>query len=317
MPGGKKIDIKFELKEKKINTDNLIRNLALKVEELSKENKLIKNEQEKLKEELLKKNNEYDNIKKELNTKNLEIQELKKELVLLKNSLKNIENSIRLKKEEDKKNINDLNTKNNLKKKEQEDINTNINKEDIKIEEILSNDEEYDNIIKIALIGDSGTGKTNLLKRFNCDNFREDSKATVGVEFLTKSFRINDSIFKIEFWDTSGQERYKSITSTYYKGAKGVFLIYDITSIYSFNIIDKWIREIESKCSTDLKVMIIGNKLDRKDERQVTYEKGSEKAKSIGASFMEVSALDNYNVKEAFFCLIKEIYKEQIKKINY
>ena len=88
MPGGKKIDIKFELKEKRINTENLIRNLSLKVEELSKENKLIKNEQEKIKEELLNKNNEYDNIKKELNSKNLEIQEIKKELVLLKNSFK-------------------------------------------------------------------------------------------------------------------------------------------------------------------------------------------------------------------------------------
>ena len=88
MPGGKKIDIKFELKEKRINTENLIRNLSLKVEELSKVNKLIKNEQEKIKEELLNKNNEYDNIKKELNSKNLEIQEIKKELVLLKNSFK-------------------------------------------------------------------------------------------------------------------------------------------------------------------------------------------------------------------------------------
>ena len=191
-----------------------------------------------------------------------------------------------------------------------------MNKEDIVIEEINSKDVKEDYKLKLVVVGDSGVGKTNLIKRFANNTFNSNSKATVGVEFLSKSFKINNTVFKIEIWDTAGQERYKSITAAYYKGAKGALVVYDITSKISFENIDKWMLEIKEKSSKDLKLMIIGNKCDLKDGRQVSNEEAMRKAKDTGIALMETSALDSTNVKEAFHDLLKEMYIEISAKIT-
>ena len=190
-----------------------------------------------------------------------------------------------------------------------------MSKEDIVIEELDSKEEKEDYKLKLVVVGDSGVGKTNLIKRFANNTFNSNSKATVGVEFLSKSFKINNRIFKIEIWDTAGQERYKSITAAYYKGAKGAFVVYDITSKISFENIDKWMMEIKEKSSKDLKLMIIGNKSDLKDARQVSNEEALRKAQDTGIALMETSALDSTNVKEAFHDLLKEMYIEISAKI--
>ena len=191
-----------------------------------------------------------------------------------------------------------------------------MSKEEINIEEVTSGDAREDYKLKVVIVGDSGVGKTNLIKRFVTNSFNQNSKATVGVEFLSKSYRINDQVFKIEMWDTAGQERYKSITAAYYKGAKGALIVYDITQKTTFENISKWMTEIKEKSSKDMKVMIIGNKTDLKDERQVTTEEASLKAQDLGAPIMETSALDASNVKEAFYDLMKEMYKEIRKKLD-
>ena len=190
-----------------------------------------------------------------------------------------------------------------------------MSKEDIVIEEIDSKDIKEDYKLKLVVVGDSGVGKTNLIKRFANNTFNSNSKATVGVEFLSKSFKINNRVFKIEIWDTAGQERYKSITAAYYKGAKGALVVYDITSKISFENIDKWMMEIKEKSSKDLKIMIIGNKSDLKDGRQVSNEEALRKAQDTGIALMETSALDSTNVKEAFHDLLKEMYIEISAKI--
>ena len=136
--------------------------------------------------------------------------------------------------------------------------------DDIKIEEVTS-DVKEDYKLKVVVVGDSGVGKTNLIKRFVQNQFSANTKATVGVEFLSKSYKINDQVFKIELWDTAGQERYKSITAAYYKGAKGALVVYDVTSKTTFENIDKWMSEIKEKASPDMKVMIVGNKIDLKE----------------------------------------------------
>ena len=191
-----------------------------------------------------------------------------------------------------------------------------MSKEDIVIEDIDSKDVKEDYKLKLVVVGDSGVGKTNLIKRFANNTFNSNSKATVGVEFLSKSFKINNTVFKIEIWDTAGQERYKSITAAYYKGAKGALVVYDITSKISFENIDKWMLEIKEKSSKDLKLMIIGNKSDLKDGRQVSNEEAMRKAKDTGIALMETSALDSTNVKEAFHDLLKEMYIEISAKIT-
>ena len=188
--------------------------------------------------------------------------------------------------------------------------------EAINIEEVSNQDIKEDYKLKIVVIGDSGVGKTNLIRRFILNTFSENTKATVGVEFISKSYKINNHIFKIELWDTAGQERYKSITAVYYKGAKGALLVYDTTSKISFNSIDKWMEEIRDKTTSDIKLMIIGNKIDLKDYREVTTEEAIEKAKTLGVPVMETSALDATNVNKAFHDLLKEIYKDMKNKIK-
>ena len=187
---------------------------------------------------------------------------------------------------------------------------------DIKIEEITDGNVKDDFKLKIVVVGDSGVGKTNLIRRFIQDDFQSNSKATVGVEFFSKSFKMNDNVFKIEIWDTAGQERYKSITAAYYKGAKGGLVVYDVTSKTSFDNVDNWVSEIKEKASTDMKTMMIGNKIDLKDERQVSTEEALEKAKLLELPLMEASALDSTNVKQAFYDLLKEMYKEVKKTID-
>ena len=189
------------------------------------------------------------------------------------------------------------------------------NDEEIKIEEIESQEKE-DYKLKVVIIGDSGVGKTNLIKRFVSDTFNENSKATVGVEFLSKTYKINNHIFKIELWDTAGQERYKSITSVYYKGSKGALLVYDITSKVTFDNIGKWITEIRDKTSKDITLMMVGNKTDLVQYREVSNEQALNKAKTLGIPLMETSALDSTNVKEAFHDLLKEMYKDMKSKLQ-
>ena len=153
--------------------------------------------------------------------------------------------------------------------------------EDIIIEEVNSFDVKEDYKLKILLIGDSGVGKTNLIERFISNTFTSNTKSTVGVEFVSKSYKINNQVFKIEFWDTAAQERYRSITPVYYKGAKRAILVFDITQRTSFENIDKWMVEIKENSSKDMKLMIVGNKKDLKDERQVKTEEALDKSKDL------------------------------------
>ena len=148
--------------------------------------------------------------------------------------------------------------------------------DEITIEEISS--PSYENLkedlkFKLILLGDSGVGKTNLISRYISNSFDENTRATIGVEFFCKNYRINHKkLIKVEIWDTAGQERYKAITSVYYKGAKGAFIVYDITSRKSFENIDKWIGEINEKTSNEVKLIIIGNKTDLNNEREIKSE---------------------------------------------
>ena len=191
---------------------------------------------------------------------------------------------------------------------------TSQNKDDIIVEEIPSPSQENlkeDLKLKLVLLGDSGVGKTNLISRYIHNAFQQDTKATIGVEFFCKTFKVNNNkVIKIEIWDTAGQERYKSITSVYYKGAKGAFIVYDITRKETFDNIDKWRNELINSCNQEVTIMLIGNKCDLEEQRQINTEQGEEKAKSFGFSFLETSAYSGENLEKGFEMLIKEIYQK-------
>ena len=175
----------------------------------------------------------------------------------------------------------------------------------------MSNPEntEYDFLFKIVLIGDSSVGKTNIFTKYLNDEFDPDSKATVGVEFGTKNFKIENKIIKVQIWDTAGQERYRSITNAYYKGAKGSLLVYDITNKLSFDNLDKWLSELKNNTDENLSVILVGNKSDLKLDRAVTIEEGKKKAEFHKMAFIETSALSGDNIEKAFNELISDVFK--------
>ena len=171
-------------------------------------------------------------------------------------------------------------------------------------------EEGYDVLFKIILVGDTSVGKTNIINKYIKNEFHEDFYATIGVEFSHKQFVVDNHKIKAQIWDTAGQERYKAITRAYYKGAKGAFIVYDITRKETFDDVDKWRNELISSCNQEITVMLIGNKCDLEDKREISKEQGEEKAKSFGFSFLETSALSGENLEKGFQMLIEEIYQK-------
>ena len=176
--------------------------------------------------------------------------------------------------------------------------------------------EEFDLIFKIVIIGDSGVGKTNLIGRYLKNEYKEDSKATVGVEFGEKKYEINGLKIKAQIWDTAGQERYRAITSMYYKGAKGGLIVFDLSSKSTFQNVEKWFNEIKKTADPTINLILIGNKSDLKDKRQISTEEGENKAKEMNVAYLETSALNADNVDKAFDLLIQEITKKMKKEIE-
>ena len=176
-------------------------------------------------------------------------------------------------------------------------------------------DDSYEMMVKVVLVGDSGVGKTNIMSKYLKNEFREDSKATVGVEFGSKQFNIQGHQIKAQIWDTAGQERYKAITSAYYKGAKGAIIVYDITRKNTFDSVNRWVSDISAAADKKITLLLIGNKSDLEDQRQVNKEQGEEKAKELGLAFMETSACSGENLEKAFQLMINEVYKKSQEDI--
>ena len=174
----------------------------------------------------------------------------------------------------------------------------------------MADEENYDVLFKIVLIGDSFVGKTNIMSKYLKNEFHEDSKATVGVEFGAKKFDIEGKSVKAQIWDTAGQERYKSITTTYYRGAKGALIVYDITRKETFDSVDRWISELVNSGDKNMTMLLIGNKCDLDNQRQVTKEQGEEKAKAFKVAFLETSASSGENLDVAFEMIMKEVYSK-------
>ena len=166
---------------------------------------------------------------------------------------------------------------------------------------------EHDFLAKVIIIGDSGVGKTNLLTKF-CDGvFKDSYVATIGVDFKLKTIHVDDSKVKLQIWDTAGQQRFRNITQTYYKGAAGIILAYSINNKPSFKNILTWIKQIESNTSESVCKILIGTKCDLEYEREVEEEQGRKMAEKHNMLFLEVSAKSSTNVEQTFYNLTKEI----------
>ena len=172
-----------------------------------------------------------------------------------------------------------------------------------------TNEENYEVMFKVVLIGDMKVGKTNIVSRYIKNEFNKDSMSTIGVEFGSKELVIEGHNVKVQIWDTAGQEKYKSITNAYYKGAKGAFVVYDITNKNSFDNADNWLNNLRASADKKCSIILIGNKSDLENKREVSIEQGEEKAKNSEIAFMETSALSGDNIDKAFEIMINEAYK--------
>ncbi|KAK4410819.1 Ras-related protein RABA6b [Sesamum angolense] len=171
-------------------------------------------------------------------------------------------------------------------------------------------DEECDYLFKAVLIGDSAVGKSNLLSRFAKNEFCLESKPTIGVEFAYRNIRVGDKLIKAQIWDTAGQERAGSEPSQVRttRGASAL-LVYDITRKSTFESLKKWLKEVREFGSRELVVVLVGNKSDLAQYREVNLEDGRSLAQLEDLSFMETSAKENLNVEEAFLQMITRIYQ--------
>jgi small GTP-binding protein len=166
---------------------------------------------------------------------------------------------------------------------------------------------------KIVIIGDTGSGKTSILNKYVKDDFPKETYPTIAGEYYTKSIMTKDKVLiKAQIWDTTGQERYDSLSNIHFSKCKGILLVYDVTNQKSFQALDRWILKLKKFQENQCTVMLVGNKIDLVSEvtskREVLEETGRMIAKENKFLFSEVSAKSNKNIVKIFEDLLNEIY---------
>ena len=174
----------------------------------------------------------------------------------------------------------------------------------------MSNEPKY--TFKILTLGESGVGKTCILRRFVENKFLKNHLATIGIDFRAKTIQINGYEVKLKIWDTAGEERFRNITNQYYKGADGIILVFDLTNFDTMNKIRDWYNQIKNNTSSnDIGLVLVANKSDLK--REVSNEECLNLSKELNIKLYETSALTGEGVNEIFEYITQEI----INKKNY
>ncbi|XP_072267374.1 ras-related protein Rab-10-like isoform X2 [Pyxicephalus adspersus] len=169
-------------------------------------------------------------------------------------------------------------------------------------------------LLKLVMTGDSNVGKTCIMTRYT-ENIIPSYISTVGIDFKTKTIHIENTPIKLQIWDTAGQERFHTLSVSYFRGAQGFLLVYDITNTNSFENISLWMRDIKMKAGEEVEVVLLGNKCDKEDEREVSKERGEKLAWEYGIPFFETSAKENINIDKAFLNLSKAIYEKRFSMV--
>ena len=173
-----------------------------------------------------------------------------------------------------------------------------------------------DYTFKYIVIGDASVGKSNIILRYLKGQFQENYNVTIGLEMGFKNIQKNGKNYRVQIWDTAGQEQFRSISRGYYKNSVCAFVVYDITSEKTFDKITSWVEECQANCSKQIILFLIGNKIDLNDIRQVSYEKGKNFAETNNMEFFETSAKTGENIENAFEKSINMII-ENIKNDAY
>ena len=172
--------------------------------------------------------------------------------------------------------------------------------------------EHYDYRLKLIIIGDANSGKSCLLEQFRAGRFYAGSTHTIGVEFASKVVTVGeDKRVKLQIWDTAGQDRYRTVSRSYYRGALGAIVVYDITSRDSFNNLPRWIQDAREQASKEVTIAVVGNKRDlAANERAVPMLDASRFCQERDLLFMETSALTGEAVVDVFEMLTRRIIEK-------
>jgi small GTP-binding protein len=163
-----------------------------------------------------------------------------------------------------------------------------------------SNPSDYQYIFKLILIGNSGVGKSSIIQRYMKNTFEESYKCTIGVDFLMKTLNLNGKTVKLQLWDTAGQEKYKSMVASYYRGANVALVVFDITSHASFDSLPVWIENYYKNGPEEKNIILIGNKKDMEESRQVTRQEAEIFSETNNMMYFETSAKEGDNIEYIF-----------------
>lgn len=172
--------------------------------------------------------------------------------------------------------------------------------------------------LKVVMLGESGVGKSSITQKFVTGIFRDDMVSTIGASFLTKVIAYSP-VTKFNIWDTAGQEKYRALAALYYRGVDCAIIVYDITSVNSFNMVrEYWIHELlrQSDNSENIKICLVGSKCDLDDQREVSSSDGEMIANNYGALFFEASSKQNINIEEIFIGLAKVVPLKETKPVK-
>lgn len=165
--------------------------------------------------------------------------------------------------------------------------------------------------VKLLMLGDSGVGKSSLILRYTADSFNPSLVGTVGVNFKSRKEMIDGEAVQVQVWDTAGQEHFHKITTSYYKGANGIILVYDVSDKKSMDNVEYWVKNIKAHASETVHVALVGNKTDLRKEGNsdncTDTETGKEFAQRYNVPYFETSAKDAINVNDAFKTLVANI----------
>ncbi|KAL4207108.1 hypothetical protein AB4K20DRAFT_1919418 [Rhizopus microsporus] len=153
---------------------------------------------------------------------------------------------------------------------------------------------------KLVFLGEQSVGKTSLITRFMYDTFDNTYQATIGIDFLSKTMYLEDKTVRLQLWDTAGQERFRSLIPSYIRDSSVAVIVYDISNRQSFINTSKWIDDVRAERGEEVIIVLVGNKSDLSDKREVTVEEGEKRAKELHVMFIETSAKAGHNVKILF-----------------
>ena len=177
--------------------------------------------------------------------------------------------------------------------------------------------EKKTNHFKILILGDHAVGKSCFIIRYTDDTFQDVYLSTIGMDCKYKDINLeNGKSIRLQIWDTAGQDRFRSLTKNLYKGASGIILIYDISNRKTFDNVKGWIESIKEEVSSKVLIVLVGNKIDKIEEREVKKVEGEDLAEELKLPFYECSALTGENINNAFLGLARKLVETKEKIEN-